>query len=665
MPSITELIRSGLRHHQSGRLVQAQAFYERVLAIKPSHPDALNLLGVIALKRNECVEAVSLLKRALAAQPDNPGYSMNLAQALFGLARYREAQAVFERTATLDPADPQPQVGAASCLATQGHLAQAEQRLRDVLAHHPRYAIAWFNLGNCVRDGGRPEEALEFYQRALALQPNDPEVCNSLASALHACERLPEAEAAFRRCAEIAPQFALARGNLALVLIDQGKFDDAEQCARAALHRDPELALAHYTLGSALLSQGRAAEARAALAQAVAREPQVERFSAGLVQALAALGRIEEALAVVERSLVFKPESWALRFSAAMAQLLAGSIADGMSGYRSRPVSNAFAQRHPGVALSENLPADLGNANVLMLGEQGLGDELFFLRYAPRLAARGARITYRASPKLASMLGRVPVLERVVSDREPIPEADFALRVGDAAHLLGQTESSAFQARVFAQPFRPGSVGAFVRSLPRAAKVFYPELPPPLGLTALAEQRAAVERRLAELGGPPYVGLTWRGGVAPEDQRGVMPRLFKHIPLERLAGAVRAVPGTLLVLQRKPRPGEIQQLSQCVGRPVHDLSALNEDLEALLALLALIDDYVGVSNTNMHLRAGVGRTARVLVPSPAEWRWRALGEESPWFPGFRIYRQKPDGDWDAALDRLAHDLRAAFGAQDR
>jgi len=36
------------------------------------------------------------------------------------------------------------------------------------------------------------------------------------------------------------------------------------------------------------------------------------------------------------------------------------------------------------------------------------------------------------------------------------------------------------------------------------------------------------------------------------------------------------------------------------------------------------------------------------------------GDESPWFPGFRIYRQKPDGDWNEALARLRVDFLEAF-----
>jgi len=51
------------------------------------------------------------------------------------------------------------------------------------------------------------------------------------------------------------------------------------------------------------------------------------------------------------------------------------------------------------------------------------------------------------------------------------------------------------------------------------------------------------------------------------------------------------------------------------------------------------------------------------VPRPTEWRWMLSGDASPWFPGFRIYRQGPDGDWGAAFERLREDLLTKFGAQ--
>jgi hypothetical protein len=63
-----------------------------------------------------------------------------------------------------------------------------------------------------------------------------------------------------------------------------------------------------------------------------------------------------------------------------------------------------------------------------------------------------------------------------------------------------------------------------------------------------------------------------------------------------------------------------------------------------------------VSNTNVHLRAGVSKRARILVPCPAEWRWTDAGERSPWFPDMPIYRQPVSRDWSEPLAALQRDL---------
>ena len=94
---------------------------------------------------------------------------------------------------------------------------------------------------------------------------------------------------------------------------------------------------------------------------------------------------------------------------------------------------------------------------------------------------------------------------------------------------------------------------------------------------------------------------------------------------------------------------------------MHDLAASTEDLGEALGVLGALDEYVGVINTNMHLLAGLGRTARVLVARPIDWRWMRDGD-SPWFPGFAIYRQPPSYDWAEPLSRLREDLLARAGS---
>jgi len=153
--------------------------------------------------------------------------------------------------------------------------------------------------------------------------------------------------------------------------------------------------------------------------------------------------------------------------------------------------------------------------------------------------------------------------------------------------------------------------------------------------------------------------VTWRAGTdfrrGPEFGRDAR-ALSKEVDAKALAGALRNTPGTLVSLQRQPVAGEVAEFSATLGRPVQDLAEVNEDLDSMAGLLAALDEYVAVSNTNVHLRAGLERTSRVLVPFPPEWRWMAAGDESPWFPGSHVYRQAPERSWANALEMLRADL---------
>jgi hypothetical protein len=318
--------------------------------------------------------------------------------------------------------------------------------------------------------------------------------------------------------------------------------------------------------------------------------------------------------------------------------LALGNFHDGWAGYFEREDRQKFARQYPGLPIASSLPSPAGGASICLLNEQGLGDQLFLLRWAPWLKSCGAVLSYRPAAKLESILRRVPLVDVLVPPGAELPKADCFLMLGDLPYLLTHSRDQDF--------IKSGAAAATPRSLP---------------LEPLTENLAALREQLRKLGPPPYIGITWRGGTPPEQQSGAGSwALFKEVPMAQLATAIGPVDATMLALQRNPGSGEIERLSQLMGRTLHDFSSLNEDLEQMLALLALLDDYIGVSNTNMHLRAAVGRTARVLVPCPPEWRWMASGDESPWFPGFRVYRQGLDGNWNEALARLSNDLQAAL-----
>lgn len=653
----TVLLESGLRQFQQGQVEQARQSCEQALQLAPRHPEALHLLGVIALQRGDHAGAVEMLRRAVAAQPDHAHYQANLAHAYVGLKRLPEALAAFERAARLDPADPDLQLGAGNCLAMMGRAAAAEAAFRRLVGKHPRYVLGWFNLGKVLDDQRQHEESCRLYQHVTQLAPHFAEAYANLGAVLNRLERFEEAEQAFRACLDRNPGFAPARVNLAVALNHLRQHAEAESLCRQALARDPRQRGARAMLGKALAGQGRWIEAVRSFEEALTDDPANPELLGYCGDALARAGRTREALVLFDRALAQNSAPAHIQFGKAIALFAAGRIHDGAAAYACREEPRVFAARQPGRILSTALPRDLLGQKACVLGEQGIGDEIFFLRYAPLLKARGCRAVYHGNPKIIGILARSAALEQTLQHAEPYAAADHTLLVGDLPHLLGRVDSSPLPPAEFSAASRHAAAAAGAE-IAWHCRAFWPELPPPLPLEALADRVASVRARLQQLGPPPYIGLSWRAGTANEGQRGRVWQLFKEVPTQVLAATLGNITGTLLSIQRNPRGGETGQFAALLGRPLHDLSALNEDLEDMLALLAVIDDYLGVSNTNMHLRAGIGKPARVLVPWPAEWRWMASGNESPWFPGFRIYRQRQDGDWSEALARLHGDLAA-------
>ena len=642
---------AGLAAHHQGDLPRAIAAYRHVLTMAPEHGPALNLLGTGLLQLGEAGEAVQHLEHAVRRQRNEPNLLANLAQAYLALERYPQAADTFRKAIRLAPGEAHFHVGAAAALAMQGRLGEAQALLQRLTSRFPASALVWFNLGNVERDRGEPDAAIAAYEKALALDPSHADARSSLGSVLHSREQFAEAETHYRACLQSHPQHALARYNLASLLIDVGRFAEAEGLCREIVAIDDRFADGHAFLGAALGHQGRLVEALACHERASALAPGNTRYAAALGTALTEIGRIPEGLRRLADALDAEPENDTLRQSLFTALLANGRMQDGWSAYARRPAAVRLREKNEAIALAEALPAPLEGRHVCVIREQGIGDEIFLLRWARKLAGRGARVSYRANSKIVSVLARAPFINEVLDESAPLPQADAYLLVGDLPNALGALPTSSV-------PKRDRPRRRLFPDLPEHISVFWPPVPETIAIAPLEASVAALRQRLSDLGPPPYVGVTWRAGTRPEAQNAGSWMLYKEVPPHALATALKTIDGTFLALQRNPGAGEIDIFAAALDRPLHDFTALNDDLENMLALLALIDEYVGVSNTNMHLRAAAGRTARVLVPAPAEWRWLQSARASPWFPGFSVYRQSVHGSWTAALTDLRRDLGA-------
>ncbi len=605
---------------QQGDFSGARRLCQQILRRESANANAWHLLGVACLSAGDAVAALEALKRARTYAPNDAAIAENLAVAhlaagqapaaelllrqliargdskgsvhmrhglaLHQLGRLPEAEKALRRAMQTEVGEPDVYLNLSNVLAAAGRIDDALEILDGALLRWPGHRDAHYNRGTLLQMQRRFEEAAQACEAALAADPLYLDACNNRGVALEHLGRLDEAAACYRKALTINPSSAHALSNLAKVLRAQGRLDEAADCCLRALQADANFADALLNLAGVRAEQG--------------DTPQ-------------AIQRYQQLLAVA-------PQDADAHLSYGMLCLGSGQFSEGWRHYQWRPQRRQMLAA--GVALTECLPADLSGQRLLLIGEQGLGDEVFFLRYAPLLRERGARLLAFCDAKIATLVERTNLFEHIATHGGVPPPADWRVAMGDLPLVTG--------ASACAQP---------------------------LQLTALRARTDALSARLAALGPPPYFGLTWRAGTPPEQQIGRIDRaLFKHVPIELLAEALKPVRGTWLALQRLPHPGELDSLKAGMACEIHDFSALNDDLEDMLALLGLIDDYVGVSNTNVHLMAGVGGRAHVLVPNPPEWRWMTDGEVSPWFPRCQIYRQAIGGDWLGELAALVRDM---------
>jgi Flp pilus assembly protein TadD len=189
--TIEQAMALAVRHHQAGRLGEAQSLYRQVLAYQPDHPHALQLLGVVTHQLGQSDAAIDLLRRAIAIEPREARYHFNLANVFHDRRQVDDAIAAYREACRLDP-----------------QFTAAHRKLAVELLH-----------------SGRAREAAVAFESVAKLEPHSAHAQNDLGVALVAAGLLDRSTTAFRAAIRLDPNHAEAHNGLGGNLLLQGDFE--------------------------------------------------------------------------------------------------------------------------------------------------------------------------------------------------------------------------------------------------------------------------------------------------------------------------------------------------------------------------------------------------------------------------------------------------------
>lgn len=469
---------------------------------------------------------------------------------------------------------------------------------------------------------GKLQDALEILDSARAADPGNADIVLGLA---RVARRLSMPEAASRCAAaalELAPDSIEAVVERSIALRALRRHDEASDMLRLRISQTPEKAELWLALANTVREQGLLSAAEAFLREALRLNPGSAEGRANLADILFERGEVGPARELYDQAIKRAPRHAQMRLNRALILLHAGDLKAGWRDYEWRlEIDERRIDRHfTGKAPVRWDGSDRRGRALLILAEQGLGDQILFSSLIPELLERGdGPLIIECEPRLVSLFER--------SFRPAQVHSYQAISEGGHTRIDYDWLASAPPLMI-----EIGSLPRLLKNnLDNVPEFFAPLAPDP-------EAIEAWRRWLLSLGQGPKIGLCWRSGKV-----GSL-RDLQYAPPERWRDFVGATGATFIMCQYSHTSEEVAAL-EASGRPVHIPPGLDQkhEIDRLAALLSNLDALVSAPTTVASLAAAVGTPTLKLTYSGS---WTAFGRaREPFLPAAQIVTPSAAGDW--------------------
>ncbi len=499
--------------------------------------------------------------------------------------------------------------------------------------------VGWHILAICREKANDFTTALRCYETALKLSPDEPEIANDLGRLAMRMGFKELAEQFFIAYLEKSPSSVAGANNLACAQRDLMNYEAAVETVRKAIFANPEAALLWNTLATILAEQGEVAGSIQFFDEALRLKPDFHSARYNRGGAKQSLGDPVGALEDTEAALpgvVLESERAMMGLARATMLLSAGRIAEGWDAYEVRFDPAYIDVTHFMIDRPQWTPdTPLEGKTLLVMGEQGLGDEVLFASIVPDLiqaAGPGGKVILAVEKRLVPLFAR-SFPEATVGEHGTLRVDHHTVR---APRFMDEAAMQAVDLWTpMASPLR-----AFRRQLL--------DFPLRQGFLTPDPERVAYWRtELARLESGPKVGVIWKSLVLDSARK----RFYS--PFDQWA-PVLSTPGAVMVnLQYGDSTEEIARAKAELDVEIWTPPGidLKNDLDDLTALCAALDIVIGPATATTNLAAAAGAELW-LISTPGAWP-KLGADHYPWYPQARVFTPSAYNAWEPVMAEIA------------
>ena len=577
--SLGDVLASAQTAYNAEDYERAEKILQQVIELHPRISAAWKLRGLNAFKQGHLTESSNYLHQSLSLAPDDAGTLFYLANASLRDLDYAQAIRLYERSIDLKPNVPEAHNNLSTALRLAGRPSDAVVAARQAIQLKQSYGEAKNNLGLAFCDLRRYPEAINCFEKAIEINSNNLEALNNLGVALDAKGEMEKSLIVFERALTLSPQNVDAKINLGNLFRKIGQLDDAAALFSEVLDQNPADLRAQANLGLVLLNKNKP----------------------------------EDAIARYNKALAHAPDSPDIRMSLGIAQLLLGDFEAGWQNYEARWLAPSFAIKRRNFNSQLWTGQPLKGKSILVYAEQGFGDTIQFVPYAPMIAKQASKVILECQRDLLRICSNLEGVSEVIARGEFLPETDFHIPLMSLPHQMGTR----------------------LENLPLAERYLTPSIS---DTQRFREQLESIK---------PSIGLVWSGNPERQDDR------MRSCPPEALIPLLSLDSYEFVSLQVGTSAGDLSS-------DILDFGAECRDFADTAAAIDALDLIITVDTATAHLAGALSKDVWVMLGHHADWRYLINRTDSPWYPSMRLYRQQKIGDWESVVWQILDDLNSGI-----